>query len=184
MKLLVIYKSKTGFTKKYAKWISKELTCPDVSYEDLKSVILSDYDIIIFGSRIHAGRVDGLSKFKKQLSERDNKKLVVFATGATPANALEVIGKIWKSSFPTEEELKTPHFYMQAGLIYEKMGAGDRFIMKTLAKFLSSKNNKNSVENGCEQAIRNSYDISSIEYIDPLINYIREIRNDRGVIET
>ncbi|ABX41379.1 flavodoxin domain-containing protein [Lachnoclostridium phytofermentans] len=174
MKLLVIYKSKTGFTEKYAKWISDELDCPAVSYEDLKTVNISEYDIIIFGSRIHAGRVDGLSKFKKQLEENDNKKLVVFATGATPAAAKDEIENIWKTTFPTEEQLKTPHFYMQAGLSYEKMGVGDCFIMKALAKFLSEKNSKNSVENGCEQAIRNSYDISSKEYIDPLISYIRE----------
>lgn len=174
MKTLVIYKSKTGFTEKYATWISNELACPAVSYEDLKSITIFEYDIIIFGSRIHAGRVDGLSKFKKQLTERDIQKLVVFATGATPANALEVIENIWKTSFPAEEEIKTPHFYMQSGLNYEKMGAGDRIIMKTLAKFLSNNRNKNSVENGCEQAIQNSYDISSIEYIYPLVNYVRE----------
>lgn len=177
MKNLVIYKSKTGFTEMYAKWISEGLDCPAVSYEDLKSVHLSEYDIIIFGSRIHAGRVDGLSKFKKQLEEEDNKKLVVFATGATPANAREEIENVWKTTFPTEEQLKTPHFYMQAGLSYEKMGVGDRFIMKTLAKFLSEKSSKDSVQSGCEQAIRNSYDISSREYINPLIKYIREELN-------
>lgn len=27
MKILVTYKSKTGFTKKYAKWIAEELNC-------------------------------------------------------------------------------------------------------------------------------------------------------------
>lgn len=66
---------------------------------------------------------------------------------------------------------------MQAGLSYKKMRVCDRFIMKTLAKFLSEKSDKDSVQSGCEQAIRNSYDISSREYFNPLIKYIREELN-------
>ena len=155
----------------YAKWISEELLCTAVPYEELKEVKISEYDLIIFGSRIHAGKVDGFRKFKRQL-EGNTTKLIVFATGATPAKAKDVIDKIWKSSFSKEELSEIPHFYMQTGLNYERMGAGDRLIMKALAKVLRNKKEKDSEEKGCEQAIKNSYDISSREFITPLIDYI------------
>ncbi|MGL5351808.1 MAG: hypothetical protein ACRDA5_00635, partial [Clostridium sp.] len=66
-----------------------------------------------------------------------------------------------------------PHFYMQSGLNYEKMGIVDRLIMKSLAKMLSSKNDKSKENYGCQQAIINSHDISSKEYIEPLVRFIK-----------
>jgi hypothetical protein len=62
---------------------------------------------------------------------------------------------------------------MQGGLNYEKMDIADRLVMKTLAKMLKIKANKNSTEKGTEQAISRSYDNSSREQITPLIQYIK-----------
>lgn len=49
--------------------------------------ILYTYDFIIFGSRIHSGKIDGLKKMKELLSGNENTQLVVFATGGTPIEA-------------------------------------------------------------------------------------------------
>lgn len=62
---------------------------------------------------------------------------------------------------------------MQGGFNYEKMGILDRMIMKTLSKILSRKKDKSSDEAGFEQAIGSSYDISSREYIAPLIQFVK-----------
>lgn len=99
--------------------------------------------------------------------------IVVFATGATPSAAEDMINAIWNASFSEEELKKIPHFYMQGGLNYKKMVIVDRLIMKTLANMLSRKKDKNSDEAGCEQAIGSSYDISSREYIMPLIQFVQ-----------
>lgn len=173
MKVIVIYKSKTGFTKRYAEWIAEELNCEISNYKDLSQYSLEEYDFIIYGSRIHAGKVDGLKKMKLILGNNVNSKLVVFATGGTPNEAKEIIDRVWDRSF-SEEELKTiSHYYMQGGLNYEKMGEGDRIIMTILSKMLSKKNRKSKEESGCEQAIEKSYDISSREYIQPLVRFIK-----------
>ena len=175
MKAIVVYKSKTGFTKKYAEWIQEATKFDILNYENISEASLSTYDIVIYGSRIHAGRIDGLKKIKALLIDNENVQLVVFATGGTPIEAEDVINSMWKASF-TEEELQViPHFYMPAGLNYENMNIGDKLIMKALAKMLGSKKDKNSEESGCEQAIGHSYDISSREYISPLLEYIRTL---------
>ena len=67
---------------------------------------------------------------------------------------------------------------MQGGLNYEKMGILGRMIMKILAKILSRKKDKSSDEAGFEQAIGSSYDISSREYIAPLIQFIKVQANE------
>ncbi|KAB3533450.1 hypothetical protein F8154_10635 [Alkaliphilus pronyensis] len=174
MKTIVIYKSKTGFTKMYAEWIGEELNCDISSYENFPLSTIAEYDCVIYGSRVHAGKVDGIKEIKELFVGCITTKLVVFATGGTPLEAKDVINKIWQRVF-SEKELKTiPHFYMQSGLNYKKMSFGDRTIMKTLAKILGRKKIKNSAETGCEKAIANSYDISSRKYIVPLVEFVKE----------
>lgn len=173
MKTIVIYKSKTDFTKRYAEWIAEELKCDISNYKNFSQSSIAEYDFVIYGSRIHAGKIDGLKKVKGLFTGNTKPKLVIFATGATPSAVKDAINTIWKTNF-SEEEMKTiPHFYMQSGLNYEKMGIGDRLIMKTVAKMLSRKKNKSSEEAGFEEAILGSYDSSSREYIVPLINFVQ-----------
>jgi len=172
MKIIIVYNSKTGFTKIYADWIAEELSCKTLSYNDFSEVIIKEYDIVIFGSRIHVGKIEYLDKIKSCFDSKPDKELIVFATGGTPCAAEEVINKIWSNNL-TESELKTiPHFYAQSGLNYEKMRFLDRIIMKTAAFFMSKMKNKDNNEVGFEQAIKNSYDNSSKKNIFPIVEYI------------
>ena len=82
--ILVTYKSVTGFTKQYAKWIAEELDCTMMEWKDVSAKTMSEYDTVIFGGRFHAGFVDGLKKAKEIFTESTAAKLIVFATGATP----------------------------------------------------------------------------------------------------
>ena len=63
---------------------------------------------------------------------------------------------------------------MQSGICYEKMSFANRTLMKMMSNVLSKKKNKDSVEEGFSQAIKNSYDISSKEYAAPLIKALLE----------
>ena len=171
MKILLIYKSKTGFTKKYADWICKEINCRLESIKNIKKIDFSQYDLVIYGSRIHAGRIDGLNKIKKLNLD---KKLIIFATGATPKETPSIT-EVWNSNL-TEEELKNiKHFYIPAGLNYEKMGFLDKMMMKMASIMLEKKNNKSKEDIGMQNSIKKSYDISSKERIKPLIEYIKSL---------
>lgn len=170
--IIVIYKSKTGFTKRYAKAIANKLKCDIIEMKDISKIDIKKQDIIIYGSRVHAGVIDGLNKMKELLVKKDIKKLVVFATGATPNKAEDLIEKLWKDNLNKEEANNIPHFYMQSGICYEKMGFVDRLIMKMVSKMIESKKNKDNNEQGFVQVISESYDISSDKYIKPLINFL------------
>ncbi len=174
MKTILVYKSRTGFTERYANWIAEELHCDICRYKELQPKTLKDYDIVIFGSRIHAGKMDSLGKIKTLIKQMAGPKLVIFATGATPAEATDILEETWRVNLPGDEQITIPHFYMQSGLNYEKMGKLDKMIMKMMAKMLSKKEDKTDNEAGCEQVITDAHDISSKEYIAPLVQYIRE----------
>ena len=175
MNKIIIYKSKTGFTRRYADWIGEALNCEVVEYKDFSISTIGRYDFIIYGSRIHAGRVDGLKKIKELIKQNPKTNLIAFSTGGTPIEAIEVVDKIWRNSLTESELISIPHFYMQAGLNYEKMKFSDRLIMKTLSEIMGRKKDKNEAEAGCENAIVSSYDISSKEHIKPLIEHFEKI---------
>lgn len=175
MKTIVVYKSKTGFTQKYADWIGEELGCTIIPYEKFSGDTISEYDVVIFGSRVHAGKIDDLKKVKQLFAKDSGAKLIVFATGATPACSEDLINEMWQHNLSEKELSAIPHFYMQSGLNYERMGVGDRLIMKMFAKMMSGKKDKSKEEAEMGQAIQDSHDDSSKEYIVPLVNYVKEL---------
>ncbi len=171
MKILLIYKSKTGFTEKYANWIREEIKCDIEKICNIQNINFKSYDLIIYGSRIHAGKIDGLDKIRK-LNLED--KLLVFATGATPKETAS-IKEVWKSNL-SEAELKSiKHFYIPAGLNYEKMGFLDKTLMKIASIMLEKKQDKSAEDIGMQNSIKNSYDISDKSRIKPLVDYIKSL---------
>lgn len=171
MNILLIYKSKTGFTKRYAEWISQEIDCKVVDISNIENIDFKYYDLIVYGSRIYAGKVDGLDKIRK-LDLKN--KLIIFATGATPKETTE-IQNMWKNNLSETEQKNIKHFYIPAGLNYEKMEILDKIMMKIACFVLSNKKDKSKEEIGMQNSIRKSYDISNKSRIIPIVNYIRSL---------
>lgn len=172
--ILVTYKSVTGFTKQYAEMIAEELDCGIMDIKSVSGERMSEFDTIVFGGRFHAGSVDGLKKAKELFSGSKATKFIVFATGATPNDAEDVIKEAWEHNFTPAEMESIPHFYMQGGLRYQDMPFGDKLMMKVFAAMLKKKKDKNDFEKSSEKAISSSYDISDKKYINPLVSYLKE----------
>ena len=170
--ILVVYKSVTGFTKQYAEWIAEKLNCSAVELKKVSAETMSEYKTIIFGGRFHAGFVDGLKNAKALFEKSTAEKLIVFATGATPNSATEMIEEAWKNNLTTEEMDKVPHFYMQGGLRYENMPFGDKLMMKVFAAMVKRKKEKSEYEKEMLKALNTSYDHTSKEYIEPLADFV------------
>lgn len=172
-KILVIYKSSTGFTKRYAEMIAEEIECKLADYRTVTEEMLSGYDIVVFGSRAHAGMIDGYGKAGEMFRKCGAGKMVLFVTGATPNAAEDVISEFWKRNLTAEELENVPHFYMQSGLCYEKMTFTDRLMMKVFAAMMKRKKDKTTSDRELERAISGSYDISSNAYVEPLVTYLK-----------
>jgi len=163
--MVIIYNSKTGFTKRYAEWIAEELNCEAKPYGEK----VADGETVIFCSYVHAGFIRRLKIMKASFPD----KLIVAVTGATPAAAENVINKMWTENFTAAELESIPRFYLQSGLNYDKMGFLDRAIMKLVAKMVNGTQGDSEVETGAVQAMASSHDISSREFITPLVEYVR-----------
>lgn len=174
MKILVTYKSKTGFTKKYAEIIAQEVNGMLMDFNEVTVERMSEFDAVVYGGGLYAGMINGYKKAKEMFEKSSAKKFILFATGGTPNEATKEIDEVWKHNLSADELEAIPHFYMQGGICYEKMTFLDRTIMKMMSKVLSKKQNMDSAEEGFAQAIKSSYDISSREYAEPLIKYLLE----------
>lgn len=173
-KIIIIYKSSTGFTKKYAEMIAEEINCAIADYKTVNVKMLSEYNTVVFGSRAYAGTIDGYKKAKELFQKSGASKLVLFVTGATPNDAEDILEEFWKQNLTADELSEIPHFYMQSGLCYEKMSFGDKLMMKAAALIIKNKKDKNTNDKAFEQAITSSYDISSKTYIEPLVSFLKE----------
>lgn len=174
MKILVTYKSKTEFTKRYAEMIAQEVNGMLMDFKEVTAEKMSEFDVVVYGGGLYAGMINGYKKAKEMFEKSSAKKFILFATGGTPNEATKEIDEVWKNNLSAEELESIPHFYMQGGICYEKMSFPDKTIMKMMSKVLSKKKNKDSAEEGFAQAIKNSYDISSKEYAEPLIKCLLE----------
>lgn len=168
MNAVVLCKSCTGITERYAGWIADALGCKAFGWKERKNVRLSEYDLIVFGGRFHAGSIDGLKWFKSHLPDVQGKKVAVFATGAMPAGAPD-ISKALAQNIPEEQQKTIPVFYFPGGLCYERMGCVDKLMMAMFRKMVE----KTQGDGEMLRQIQSSYDLSSKEYIEPLLAAVR-----------
>lgn len=103
MKTVVIYKSKTGFTKKYAEWIAEELSADIFNASKVNVNTLNKYDTIIYGGSLYAVGIIGVGLIKKNINKLKDKRLVVFATGASPLRD-NVINEVINKNFTVDEQ--------------------------------------------------------------------------------
>lgn len=170
MSAIVIYKSQTGFTKKYAEWISQESGCECVDFNKARKLDLIAYDAVVFGGWCLAGGITKLNWFKKQIPAlaAAGKKIIVYTVGATPAESPD-IPEAMQRNFSDDEWDKVKVFYCPGGLDYDKMNFLSRFAMKMLAKSLSAKRDASEKELKPAEMISHSYDLTDKKYIEPIL---------------
>ena len=120
MSRVIIYKSKTGHTERYARMLSKELNIPCYSYKDAK---VSENNEVIFLSYIYASKIMGLSKILKKYNVK-----VVIGVGAMPYS------KDYLNTLKDTNNIKLPFFYLRGGIDYSKLNFFFRKFLPVIGK--------------------------------------------------
>lgn len=171
MNAIILYYSKTGFTKRYAHWLSEALSCECAALGQHGQVDFSKYDTVIFGSWVHAGKIQKLDWLKNQLPAWPGKRAAVFAVGAMPPDS-PVTKDLPKNNFTPQERGKVEMFYFPGGLDYDKMSFLSKKIMKLFTAMMSKKQDKTPQEEEAARMLAHSYDLSDRKYMEPLIHYL------------
>ncbi len=165
-KTIVLYRSKTGFSQRYAEWIAEDLACECRPIKGVKLDDLQDYGLVIYGAGVYAGMIAGAGRLKNWMEKSPEKTWIVFATGATPHDeAYEEL--VFKTNFRKGETRPSHFYYFLAGINYERMGFVSRALMKL---FTSVSAKKNATGQPAKPA---SVDLTNRDYIKDLLAYVR-----------
>ncbi len=172
MRIAVVYRSKTGFTKKYAEWLAPELSADVFEASRCSVEKLTDYDMIIYGGGLYGGGINGVKMITRDLDKLQGKKIIVFATGASPVRK-EVIEEIRNRNFYVEQQEQIPFFYLRGGFDYSKLNLKDKMMMVVLKIYLKRKKELTADDRGMLAAYENPVDFTRKEELEELIGYIK-----------
>ena len=171
MKTVVIYKSKTGFVKKYAEWIAEELSADIFEASKVTSDMLTTYDIVIYGGGLYAVGINGVKLITQNLDRLEGKKVVVFATGASPFRE-EVISEVRNKNFTYEQQNHIRFFYLRGGFDYSKLKPFDKVLMTLLKWKMIRKKELTPDERGMLAAYDKPADFTRKKNIDEIVSYV------------
>lgn len=171
MKTIIAYRSKTGYTKKYAGWLAEELHC-DCKESPSVSELLS-YDTIIYGGGLYMGKISGIGLITKNFDRLKEKKLIIFAVGMGPGRE-EELKTLWKNNLPTAElsdSIST--FYLRGGFDYRKLSLKNKFLMYGLKKmYLERKENPTEDDKGMLAMYDVPQDFTDRSELDEILKFL------------
>ena len=173
MKTIVIYKSKTGFAKKYAEWIAQELAADLFEVSKVTTDRLTAYDTIIYGGGLYAVGIKGVKLIKENLDKLKTKKVVVFATGASPSRK-EAVNEVRNKNFTPNQQRQIRFFYLRGGFDYSKLKPFDKVLMTLLKWKLSKKKKLTPDDRGMLNSYDKPVDFTRKKNIDEIIAYVRQ----------
>jgi len=173
MKAIVIYKSKTGFVKKYAQWIAEELSA-DISEASKVTIdTLTPYDTVIYGGGLYASGINGVKLITQNLNKLKGKIIVVFASGASPSR-VDAISEVKNNNFTAEQQKQIEFFYLRGGFDYNRLNTFYKMIMLLLKWKLKTRTKAGLTpdESGMLTAFDKPVDFTSKENIYEIISYV------------
>jgi menaquinone-dependent protoporphyrinogen IX oxidase len=174
MKAVVIYRSISGFTKRYAEWIAEELGADLFDSRKAWPESLSAYDVVVFGGNLHAVGINGVDALKRRLAGLAGKRIIVFATGASPARDA-IPDEVLDANFSPEERGMIRFFYLRGGFDFRKLDFPNKVLM-TLLKWrilMKKEADRDLDDRGMLAAFARPVDFAKKENIRPLVGYAR-----------
>ena len=171
-KCVVVYRSGSGFTKRYAEWIAEELNCNLLEGKNVKIVDLIPYETIIYGGGLYAIGVNGLKLITKNFNKLKDKKLIVFAVGATPVRQ-ETTEEIINANIPREQQDKISFYYFRGGFDYNRLNRLNKIVMNLMKMKLKHTKNPNPDEKGMLASYDRPLDFTKKTTIEPLIKQVK-----------
>lgn len=174
MKTIIIYSSKTGYTKNYATWLSKELQCESCELKNIKSLDLNSYNRIIYGGGLYAGGINGLKKFKSTIDTNVHNNIIIYCTGASPSKSVD-LDELFSHNFSDEESATYKLFYLRGGFDYNRINFIDKLLMIALKANLKASSKKRELtadEKGMLGAYEESVDFTKADKIKPVLDYV------------
>jgi len=131
-KALVMYFSKYGSTKKYAEWIVAELNGDIYDIKNVKYDILENYETIILGTAIYAGKIEGMNIIINNYEKIKDKKIVIYTCGLFDYSKIENINAIKTkivNILPDKIAENIKIYCLRGGINYKQLNPAHKILM-------------------------------------------------------
>ena len=159
-RMLIVYESKTGFTKRYAYMLAEKTRLKVLRVKEL-SKVNQDEEIIFLGW-IKAGKIQGIDKLRKY----NVKAVCGSGTGRTAEPNTEAVTE--------KNKIKgIPFFYLRGGCFPLKELKGmDKIMMSMFLKMLKSRKDKDEKLKEAIANIENGFDGVKEENLEPVLEWL------------
>lgn len=171
---IILCQSKYGATKKYVGWLKDETGYDCVETKKAKIDLVRKYDVIVLGGGVYASGIAGLHFLKKNINSLLDKKIAVFAVGASPYDEKAILQM--KELHFKDSLGAVPLFYCRGAWDEEKMTFKDRTLCKMLQKAVAKKNPEEYEpwQKALMSAVGQTCDWTDRKYLEPLLKYLSE----------
>lgn len=167
MKNIVIYKSGTGFTEQYARWIAEARSCEAIALKSAQPQTITQTEVVVFGGWVMAGKISGLDEMRKMSPA----KLVVFAVGAMPASLLDT-AKMAQDNGLAADEL----FYFQGGMKWKELGFFTKLMLNAMKKKCAGEQAPTPAQKYMAEHLGTTFDATDKANITPLVEHLKAIK--------
>jgi menaquinone-dependent protoporphyrinogen IX oxidase len=184
MKMLVIYTSQTGFTKRYAEWLADRMRGDLLELKEAKKKtadFFEAYDAICYGGWAMAGNIVKAKWFLEKSAGWKGKRLAMFCVGGSPYDNPDV-EVFLRNALNGEQKDNIKLFYCQGGFNYERMKAPSRIAMKMFVSTLKNKKDAPEKDRLMAEKMSSSYDIADIKFIEPIVSYFLGGKGDEKAV--
>ena len=177
---VVIYKSKYGRSRKYARWISEKLECKCMDSDEFDANDLELYDTIIYGAGIYAGVLNGIDWMNKFSEDIRDKNIIIFSCGITDPEDEEHRNKINKAiekEIPECAKNTTKIFNFRGGIDYSRISLVDKAKITVIRKVLEKKEyaTLTKEERNFAYEYNKNMEFTNKECISELVEYVNNI---------
>lgn len=170
-KTVVVYRSKTGYTKKYADWLKEELHCDLLEGNKTKATDLLSYDTIIYGGGIYASQINGVKLITGQMEQLKGKKIIILAVGSAPVKD-DTASEILKANIPEEFRDKVKVFCLRGGFDYSKLSFGNKLLMNMIKPMMKKEKQAHPDQENLIDAFYKPQDFTTRENLKPVLESI------------
>ena len=144
-KIAVIYKSKYGASRTYAKWISDKLHADLFEADNISSQTLNNYEVIIFAGSLYASKLTvyaNIKKFYKRLNKNKSKdkKIYCVIVGISNPQHKELYEDAINKNFKNKEKENITFYFLRGAIDFSKLKLHHALMMLMFRKILASKN--------------------------------------------
>lgn len=169
-KLLIIFKSNHGYTRRYVEILGNALGCDAVSADKFRGDMLTGYDKILFIGSVRSRRINGFNKIADYL-DIIYKKLIVCGVGMLPQNE-ERADYIKEATISVAYEKFIPVFYAQGGFDMAELSRTERMAINMMVRQIKSASLISEDETFVLNAAVTPVDEVKQANIQPLIDYL------------